>query len=89
MERRHDEILTARLEDAMLNGCSHMTWNELYHWYEMQKLAAGTFRDMKRRWEEITEGRKAGPLKMVKGRDGIFIFDGSRVESIDPDAGSK
>ena len=29
MERRHDEILTARLEDVLLNGCSHITWDEL------------------------------------------------------------
>ncbi len=86
MERRHDELLTTRLEDAMLNGCSHITWNELYHWYGMHKLAAGTYRDLKRRWEEVTDGRKAGTLKMVRGREGMFIFDASKVESIDPDA---
>jgi hypothetical protein len=86
MERRHDELLTARLEDAMLNGCSHITWNELYQWYDVQKIAAGTMRDLKRRWEEVTEGRKAGQLKMVEGRGGIFVFDGSKSKSVDPDA---
>jgi hypothetical protein len=86
MEKRHDELLTTRLEDAMLNGCSHITWNELYHWYGMRKLAAGTYRDLKRRWEEVTRGRKAGQLRMVEGRGGIFLHDGSKSKSVDPDA---
>ena len=86
MERRHDELLTARLEDAMLNGCSHITWNELYQWYDVQKLAANTWRDLKKRWEEVTEGRKAGPLKMVEGRGGMFLHDGSKSKFVDPDA---
>ena len=86
MERRHDELLTARLEDAMLNGCSHITWNELYQWYDVQKLAANTWRDLKKRWEEVTEGRKAGPLKMVEGRGGMFLHDGSKSKPVDPDA---
>jgi hypothetical protein len=86
MERRHDELLTARLEDAMLNGCSHVTWNELYHWYGMHKLAAGTYRDLNKRWEEVSDGRKAGQLRMVEGKGGIFLFDGSKSKPVDPDA---
>jgi hypothetical protein len=85
MERRHDELLTSRLEEVMLNGCSHITSQELYHWYEVQKLAANTWRDLKKRWEEVTEGRKAGPLKMVEGRGGIFLHDGSKSKFVDPD----
>ncbi len=85
MERRHDEILTARLEDVLLNGCSHITWQELYHWYGVQKLAANTWRDLKKRWEEVTEGRKAGPLKMVEGRGGMFLHDGHKSKFVDPD----
>jgi hypothetical protein len=86
MERRHDELLTARLEDALLNGCSHITWNELYHWYGVQKIAAGTWRDLTNRWEEVTEGEKAGQLKMVEGKGGIFLFDGNKAKAINPDA---
>jgi len=85
MERRHDELLTARLEDAMLNGCSHITWNELYQWYDVQKLAANTWRDLKKRWDEVTEGRKVGSLKMVEGRGGMFLHDGSKSKFVDPD----
>ena len=84
MERRHDELLTARLEEVMLNGSSHITSNELYHWYDVQKLAANTWRDLKNRWEEVTEG-KAGPLKMVDGLGGIFLHDGNKSKFVDPD----
>ena len=84
MERRHDEMLTARMEDAMLHGCSHITWQELYHWYQVQKIAAGTWRDLARRWGELTDG-KAGNLAKVEGPDGIFIFDRKKIATVDPD----
>jgi hypothetical protein len=85
MERRHDEILTARLEDVLLNGCAHITWDELYHWYGVQKIAAGTMRDLKTRWEEVTKGRKTGSLKMVEGRGGMFLHDSHKSKFVDPD----
>jgi hypothetical protein len=69
----------------MLNGCSHISLSELYHWYDVQKLAANTWRDLKKRWEEVTEGQKAGPLRMVEGRGGIFLHDGSKSTPVDPD----
>ena len=84
MERRHDELLTARLEEVMLNGCSYITWDELYHWYTVQKIAANTWRDLKNRWDEVT-ARKGGPLKKVEGRGGIFLHDGSKSKFVDPD----
>jgi len=69
----HQNILTARLEDAYLNGCSHISFSELYHWYDVQKIAAGTWRDLQNRWEEITEGEH-GRLMKIEGRGGIYIF---------------
>jgi hypothetical protein len=85
MERRHEELLTARLEEAMLNGYARFTWSELRHWYEKDKLAAGTYRDMARRWREITN-KKTGPLMMVRsGSDALIVFDGHQVLPIDSD----
>lgn len=80
MDKMHQNQLTARLEDAYLNGCSHITWNELYHWYGVKKIAAGTLRDLQSRWEDISEG-ETGALMQVSGRGGIFIFG---KESIKP-----
>lgn len=81
MERLHQNNLTARLEDAFLNGCSHITWNELYHWYGVQKIAAGTYRDLQTQWDELTDG-DSGPLMMIDGRGGIFIFAKKNIKSV-------
>ncbi len=89
MERRHDYLLTARLEDALYNGCAHITWEELYLWYGVRKLAAGTFRDLHQRWVDLfseTSANESPQLMMVKGRGGMFIFDGNNAEEINPDA---
>ncbi|MFL6311343.1 MAG: hypothetical protein ACJ71W_04480 [Terriglobales bacterium] len=82
MERAHEALLTARLEDAMLHGCSHITWDELYHWYGLRKIAAGTWRDLKNRWEELTEDRNVGQLMRINGKGGIFIFGEDKAQPV-------
>jgi hypothetical protein len=84
MQRRYEEVLTTRIEDAVHNGCSHVTWNELYLWYDVKKIAAGTYRDLDRRMKEI--GGDAVRAKMIHGRGGIFIYDSAKGKRIDPDA---
>lgn len=81
MERGHEALLTARLEDAMLHGCTHITWDELYHWYGVKKIAAGTWRNLRDRWEELTEGSK-GQLMRIVGKGGIFIFGEDRARPV-------
>ena len=64
MDRRHDDLLTARLETILDKGVTYITWNEIYRWYGVQKIAANTYRDIKSRWQEISQG-KLGMLKAV------------------------
>jgi hypothetical protein len=85
LERRHQDQLMARLEDARLNGCAHLTWNELYYWYDTQKIAARTYRDLETRWQELTNN-DLGCLMRVDGRGGIFIFGESSPSKVDPDS---
>jgi hypothetical protein len=73
MEKRHQDMLNARLEDAFLNGVSHVTKEELMLWYGVQKLAARTIRDIEARWLELTNG-EGGRLMKIPGRGGFFIF---------------
>jgi hypothetical protein len=82
VERRYDDLLTARIEDAINNGVSHITWNELYLWYGVQKIAANTWRDLNARMKEIRP--HARPSK-IEGRGGIFIFDSVKRSKMDPD----
>lgn len=85
MEKAHQNLLTARLEDAYLNGCSHITWKELYHWYGVQKIAVGTYRDLQTRWDELTED-DSGRLMMKEGRGGIYIFGGKDIVAVYPNS---
>lgn len=82
MEKRHQDLLTARLEDAFLNGVSHLTWDEIYHWYNVEKIAARTRRDLEARWQDVSSN-KWGRLQQVESRGGIFIFGESAVKYVD------
>ena len=84
MERRYNDILTGRLEDAIHNGCSHITWTELYLWYDVQKIAAGTYRDLHERMVELAKSKSPKPT-LIYGRGGIFVFDAADAKRIDPD----
>jgi len=81
MQRRHIEILTNRLEHILNAGCVHILWSELYCWYEVQKLAARTYRDIAERWQEVSEGHK-GHLRMVNGEGGIYLFAEKEIKSL-------
>ena len=92
MQIRHEELLTSRLEEAVLHGGVRITWDEMYLWYGVQKIAAGTWRDMARRWEKVVESVKAtkipewtdpGKLMRTHDRAGFFIFGDKRVRQVD------
>ena len=82
MEKRHQDSLTSRLEDAYFNGCAHISWNELYHWYGVLKIAARTYRDLETRWQALTDGQR-GRLMKVEGRGGVFVFGESSAGRVD------
>jgi len=83
MDKRHYDLLKARLEDVMLNGCSHITRTELAYWYGKEKIAARAYRDLEAEWQALTEGQ-FGRLMMTnkieklngqtRGKGGFYIF---------------
>jgi hypothetical protein len=82
MEKRHQDLLTTRLEESYLNGCSHITWTELYCWYGVQKIAARTYRDLETRWQDLTGGR-VGRLMKIEGKGGVHVFGESMAQPVD------
>ena len=83
MDKRHDDILTSRLEEIVTKGCTFIAWNELYLWYGVAKLAARTYRDLADRWDEIAAAQdlaRLGKLAFVQspwgrgGGSGIYLF---------------
>lgn len=86
MEKRHDDLLSARLESVMTAGVSHVLWTELYLWYGVQKIAARTLRDIIARWDELSRGEH-GRLMQIQGSGGIFLTAEKYIEPmVDPKA---
>ena len=81
MNRMHQDLLTSRLEDASSNGVSHITWNELYLWYGVERIAAKTWRDLQERWNEVNQGTD-GELMKIQARAGMYIFGKNLVENL-------
>jgi hypothetical protein len=91
MRKEHDYELTRRLEKIITDGCVFVSWNELYLWYGMQKLAAGTYRDLANRWSEISEGylvgeEPLGDLHFVQSPSkispGMYLFGGNMPQVV-------
>jgi len=72
MLKRHDNLLTSRLESVLTAGCVHILWDELYLWYEAQRITIATHRDIEARWQELTDNR-FGHLMKIDGRGGLFL----------------
>lgn len=93
MQLRHEELLTSRLEEAALHGCAYISWEELYYWFGVRKIAAGTYRDLARRWEKVIESVKAsgqtrrwsdpGKLQAIESMAGMFILGDKWVKPVE------
>lgn len=79
MEKRHMDALTNRLERILDAGCAHILWTELYRWYGVKKIAAGTYRDIAERWQDISDG-ESGLLQKVDGEGGFFLLADSKIK---------
>ena len=55
MLKRHDSQLWARLDELYANGITFISFGEVYHWYNIRRLAKAPWRDLKARWEELLE----------------------------------
>jgi len=92
MDKRHDELLTSRLEEILTKGCTFISWNELYLWYGVSKLAARTYRDLAERWDEIAAAQELehlGKLAYVQSpwsrggsSPGMFLFGGEMPQFV-------
>jgi hypothetical protein len=81
MEKRHSDTLTGRLEHILYAGCVQILWNELYHWYQVKKIAARTWGDLAERWQEVSGGKTV--LKRVESAEGIYLFDATKIQALD------
>jgi len=55
MLKRHFEILKNRLEDVRNRGYSIIYWNELYYWYDAQRITKTIYQDIEDHYIGIFE----------------------------------
>ncbi len=58
MIKRHEEQLWSRLDQLYANGTTFLSWGEIYHWYDVQRISKTPWRDIKARWEQLLEEKK-------------------------------
>jgi hypothetical protein len=82
MQRRHSNILTSRLEEVLHRGVTHILWEEIYTWYDAERIAIGTWRDIVERWEEVSDEKKHGALRKIEGAGGIFLVREKSLQAL-------
>jgi hypothetical protein len=56
--KRHEDQIWARLDQLYANGTTYISFGELYHWYDIQRIAKAPWRDLKARWEQLLEEKE-------------------------------
>lgn len=76
MLKRHVDQLWARLDELYANGTTFISYGELYHWYDIQRIAKTPWRDIQARWQELLEDKKEGYVdpQVAEVPGGISFF---------------
>lgn len=71
-EKRHRSALMSRVEKAWLHGVSHVTFAELYLWFDVEKIAKTPYRGIEEAFEEVA-GDDAPEVRIIEGRGGYHL----------------
>jgi hypothetical protein len=76
MIKRHENQLWTRLDELYANGITFISFGEVYHWYNIKRLAKTPWRDLKARWEELLEekGEKYTDPQVAEVMGGYSLF---------------
>lgn len=66
MEKHHDIALRTRLDELFLTGQVFISWHELSHWFNLERIAKKPYREISELWEEACKrrGMKVAPLEV-------------------------
>lgn len=84
MMKRHADQLWARLDDLYANGITFISNGELYHWYNIQRIAKAPWRDIKAKWTTLLEekGEPYSDPSIAETAGGISFFFSRRPGSL-------
>jgi hypothetical protein len=74
--KRHVDQVWGRLDELYANGTTFISWGELYHWYNVERISKTPWRDLKARWDELLEEKGEKPLDphVAQVGGGIALF---------------
>ncbi len=84
MNKRHADQLMARLDELYANGTTSISWGELYHWYQVQRINKSPWRDIKARWEQLLEEKEEqfrDPM-IAETAGGISLFFSANPQTL-------
>lgn len=55
MLKRHRDSLETRLERIKTHGWAHITWNEIYLWYSVERIAVKTYKDILATYRDVID----------------------------------
>ena len=78
MEKRHEADLERALDRLALQGAVSIPWDEVYLWFNADRLNTKAFRELIRRWEELCletwKYSKAPELSVLKTHNSILTI---------------
>ena|SRR6266581_6383611 len=76
MIKRHADQVWARLDGLYANGTTFISLGEIYHWYNIRRLAKAPWRDLKAKWEELLDekGEKYVDPQITEVAGGYSFF---------------
>lgn len=76
MLKRHVDQCWARLDSLYANGTAFISYGELYHWYDVERISKAPWRDLKARWDELLEekGESACDPHVAHVPGGVAMF---------------
>ena len=57
LEKHHEILLRARLDELFLQGQVFISWHELTHWFNVERIAKKPYREISEMWEDVCSRR--------------------------------
>jgi hypothetical protein len=83
--KRHEDELMRRLEQVADKGWTHMTWSEVYRWYNAKRIGKSFWRDLQDRYEELDEELEKddrGELYSYDDGNGVLLIHSNGLKSV-------
>lgn len=84
MEKRHLDQMLARLDQLYVNGSTFISWGEIYHWYNVERISKKPWRDIQEQWEELLrqKAQKYVDPQVSSRQGGITLFFSDSPEKL-------